>query len=302
MNQHARIQVLGPDGTSVRARVAGADRSIGAILVDSGRLRPEDAERILRLQKEQGLRFGEAAIQLGLLTEDDIRKALSYQFDYPYLPADDTSLSNELVAAYRPFSPSVEHLRALRSQLMLRWFDTSGDDKRKALAVVSPGNGEGRSFIAANLAIVFSQLGERTLLIDADLRRPQQHKLFKLGERDGLSSVLSERAGLETIVTVPSLLSLSVLPAGPTPPNPQELLGRTAFTTLLHALGQDFDVIIIDTPSAAGCADAQTVAVRAGGALMVVRQNRSSMSKVDQLRRSLQQFGANVVGAVLNDV
>ena len=296
---HASIEVLDPNGTHSRTRAAGAGRSIGAILIDGGRLTAENAERILRLQKDEGLRFGEAAIRLGLLTEEDIRMALSHQFDYPYLPADDTSLSKELVAAYQPFSASVESLRALRSQLMLRWFDS--DTNRKALAVVSAESGEGRSYLAANLAIVFSQLGERTLLIDADLRRPSQHRLFKLGDGPGLSTLLSERGGLEAIRPITSLVGLSVLPSGAIPPNPQELLGRSAFTGLLKKLSHDFDVIIIDTPAATGYADAQTTAVRAGAALLVARRNRSSLSRVNQVRRNLQQFGTTVVGSVLNE-
>lgn len=296
---HSPIEVLDPNGNNLRTRAAGAGRSIGAILVDRGRLTPENAERILRLQKDEGLRFGEAAIRLGLLTEDDIRHALSHQFDYPYLPIEDTSLSKELVAAYQPFSPSVEQLRALRSQLMLRWFDS--DANRKALAVVSAEAKDGRSYLAANLAIVFSQLGERTLLIDADLRNPSQHKLFKLGDGPGLSSLLSERAGMDVIKPITSLLGLSVLQAGPTPPNPQELLGRSAFPSLLQTLGHDFDVIILDTPAGTRYADAETVAVRAGAALMVARRNRTSLPKSSQLLRNLQQFGATVVGSVLND-
>ncbi|MGC5317045.1 CpsD/CapB family tyrosine-protein kinase, partial [Escherichia coli] len=80
----------------------------------------------------------------------------------------------KVVAAYNPFSKQVEALRALRSQLMVRWFDIDG--KHKALSIVSPASGEGRSFIASNLAVVFSQLGERTLLIDADMRQPCQHE------------------------------------------------------------------------------------------------------------------------------
>jgi chain length determinant protein tyrosine kinase EpsG len=182
---------------------------------------------------------------------------------------------------------------------MLRWFDS--DANRKALAIVSADAKEGRSYIAANLAIVFSQLGERTLLIDADLRNPSQHKLFKLGDGPGLSSLLSERAGMDVIKPVASLLGLSVLAAGPMPPNPQELLGRPAFSALLQTLGHDFDVIIIDTPAGVGYADAQTIAVRAGAALIVARQGRSSLPRIDQLRRNLQQFGATVVGSVLND-
>jgi len=278
----------------------GNGRSIGAILIDTGRLSAENAERILRLQKEKGKRFGDAAIELGLLGEDDIRFALSSQFDYPYLPAGDNSLSPELVAAYKPFSPVVEQLRALRSQLMLRWFDTEA--RRQALAIVSPGNGEGRSFIAANLAVVFSQLGERTLLIDADLRTPRQHELFRLGHSAGLSGLMAGRANTEAVVRVPSLLGLSVLPAGAVPPNPQELLGRPAFLELLQSISSEYDVVIIDTPAASKYADAQTIAVRAGAALILTRKNRSSIPDIVQLSQTLQQSGATLVGSMLNDV
>lgn len=275
-------------------------RSIGAILIDAGRLSAKSAENILRVQKEKGKRFGDAAIGLGLLNEEDIQFALASQFDYPYLPAGNNSLSRELVAAYTPFSPVVEQLRALRSQLILRWFDTEA--QRKALAIVSSGNSDGRSFIAANLAIVFSQLGERTLLIDADLRTPRQHELFKLGNKSGLSDMLAGRIGPEALLDVPSLRALTVLPAGVVPPNPQELLGRPVFSELLQSLNHDFDVVIIDTPAASNYADAQTIAVRAGAALMLARKNRTSLPDIARLTCSLQQSGAALVGSVLNDV
>lgn len=288
-----------PFRNTMSAAVANANRSIGAILIDAGRLSANNAESVLRAQKTHGKRFGDAAIALGLLTEDDIRFALASQFDYPYLAADDDSLSPELVAAYTPFSPVVEQLRALRSQIILRGFNA--ESQRKSLAVVSPGNTEGRSFIAANLAIVFSQLGERTLLIDADLRTPRQHELFRIGNRSGLSGLLAGRSTAEIIVRVPSLVGLSVLPAGTVPPNPQELLGRPAFIDMLRALELDFDVIIIDTPAAGDYADAQTIAARAGSALMLARNNRSSLPELVRLAHSLRQSGTLLVGSVLND-
>ncbi|MQY51027.1 chain length determinant protein tyrosine kinase EpsG [Rhodocyclus tenuis] len=291
------MQLLEP---SVFAKTPGGSTSIGALLIDAGRLSADNAERILRVQKEQGKRFGDAAIELGLLTEDDIRFALSYQFDYPYLPAGDSSLSTELVAAYAPHSPTVEQLRALRSQLMLRWFDVEANNR--CLAIVSPGSGEGRSFIAANLAIVFSQLGERTLLIDADLRQPRQHELFKLGNSQGLSGLLAGRNGEEAVVRLPSLRSLSVLPAGAVPPNPQELLGRPQFAEVLASLARDVDVVILDTPAAATCAEAQAIAVRAGAAVLLARKNVSSVTQLTTLTRHLQQAGATLVGSVLNDL
>lgn len=277
-----------------------AGRSIGALLIDSGRLTPEAAERILKLQKEQGLRFGDAAIQLGLLSDADIQQALSRQYDYPYLMPGDDRISEEVVAAFKPFSPVVEQLRALRSQLMLRWFDA--ESGRKALAVVSPDNGEGRSFTAANLAVVFSQLGERTLLVDADLRQPRQHQLFHLANKVGLSSVLAGRAELaEAIIRISGLRDLSVLPAGAVPPNPQELLSRPVFTALLATLQAQYDIVIIDTPPAGRTADAQAITARAHGALVVARKDITALPALQAMVTSLQQGGGNVVGSLLNN-
>lgn len=274
-------------------------RSIGAILIDTGRLSPVDAESILRFQRQNGSRFGDAAVELGLLSRDDIRVALASQFDYPCLAGDDTSLDRTLVAAYRPDTPVVEQLRGLRSQLMLRWFEATA--ARKALAIVGPGRQEGRSFIAANLAVVFSQLGERTLLIDGNLRTPSLHRLFKLNPGPGLSGMLSGRAGSEAIVRIPALRSLSVLPAGAQPPNPQELLGRAAFSEMLNAACRSHDVVLIDTPATSDYADALTLAVRAGGALLVARKGESSLTRFTALARDLRASCA-VVGSVLNDI
>jgi len=274
------------------------ERSIGAILLDSGRLSVDDAERILRLQRDQHLRFGDAAIKLGLLTEADIQFALSRQFDYPYLLRGSSNVSEHVVAAYEPFSAQVEALRSLRSQLMLRWFGSSED--RKALAIVSPAHKEGRSFVTANLAVVFSQLGEHTLLLDADMRQPQQHVLFGFENRGGLSAALSDRGGPVEIQRVPGLRDLSVLTAGAIPPNPIELLARPLFKELLDELCKRFDVILIDSPPAIQYADAQAIAARAGGALIVTRKDASRLSQTRAISESLAQSGASVVGAVLN--
>ena len=275
------------------------ERSMGAILLEAGRLKPKDVELILGLQREEGLRFGDAAIRLGLLTSADIDFALSRQFDYPYLVRGESAVSETLVAAYEPFSPQVEALRALRSQLMLRWFDH--DPARKTLAIVSAARGEGRSFIAANLAVAFAQLGERTLLIDADLRHPVQHALFGLDNRIGLSGVLSGRAGPEAIQRVPALQHLSVLPSGVLPPNPQELLSRPLLPQLIEQLAPQLDVILLDTPAAAKTADAQWLAVRAGAALIVARKNATRMWRVQGVSDSVVQARATIVGSVLND-
>ena len=276
----------------------GAARCMGQILVESGRISESDVDRILAFQRGSRARFGEAGQALGLMAEDDLRFALSVQFDYPYVGAD-SGLSRELVAAYQPQSAQVEELRALRSQLMLRWFGTAPD--RRVLAVLSADRSEGRSFLAANLAIVFSQLGERTLLIDADLRNPRQNHLFDLGPQAGLSDMLAGRAGLQAVVPMQALHDLAVLPAGTQPPNPQELLGRPQFDQLLKGFAEDYDIIIVDTAAASQYADAHTVAVRAGAALLVARQGMTSVPKLSQLTQSLRDFGVGVLGSVLNE-
>lgn len=280
-------------------RRSPVDRTVGAILVDSGKLSVDSIETILRLQKEEGLRFGDAAVKLGMLTPEDVQYALARQFDYPYLFEGDEAVSDELTAAYRPYSPQVEALRALRSQLMLRWF--TGNDERKSLAVVSPGPGEGRSYIAANLALVFSQLGERTLLIDADMRHPKQHTLFKLENRSGLSSLLANRSTSNEVRRIPAFVDLSVLPAGPPPPNPLELLSRSVFSKFLAVVGHEYDVIIIDTPSAVEYADAQAISVATRAAMLVTRKHKTPLRRSGQLWSGLSHYGVAMVGAVLND-
>jgi protein-tyrosine kinase len=277
-----------------------AERKLGAVLVRAGKLRPQDVERILRLQRQKGLCFGDAGKEVGLLTQADIEFALARQFDHPYLRRGESKVSEEVVAAYDPFSPQVEALRAVRGQLTLRWLDQEREGK--ALAIISAARKEGRSFIAANLAVVFAQLGVRTVLIDADLRQPCQHRLFGLDNRAGLSAVLSGRAAaFEALERVAPLPNLSVLSAGALPPSPQDLLARPMFAQLLHQLAAHVDLIVLDCPPVAQTADAQTIAVRAGAALIVVRKDSSRLWRVQGISDCVAQAKCTIVGAVLND-
>lgn len=279
----------------------GADRPIGVILVDSGRLLPDDAERILQFQRVQDIPFGQAGVQLGLLTEADILYALALQFDYPFFSGTTRPVSDEVVVAYRPFSPEGEHLRALRSQLQLHW-PAAEPGKGAALAIVGSRRGEGRSHLAANLAVTFAQAGERTLLIDGDLRAPRQHRLFKVENRAGLSNLLAGRMQDQAVKFVSGIPGLAVLPSGPPPPNPQELLGRSAFDRILEHSVATFDVVLIDTPSMQTGADATLLGRFAGAALAVARTNHTRTGDFQQLVGTMQESGVNVVGSVLVDV
>jgi receptor protein-tyrosine kinase len=282
----------------VSPKVGAESNQIGALLVDAGKLIPQDAERVLRYAKEKGVRFGDAAIELGLVTREEIDRVVALQFDYPYLVPGESPVAATVVAAYSPFSRQVESLRALRSQLLLRWF---GDELvQRRLAIVSPDRRDGRSYLAANLAVVFSQLGERTLLVDADMRHPKQHDLFALDNTVGLSTVLSARAGTEAVQRIPAFVALSVLPAGPQPPNPQELLNRASFSRMLDEWASEFDVVLLDTSAATDSADCTGVASRAGGALILTRLNKTKLDAVKMLSEHLVASNASVVGAVVN--
>jgi protein-tyrosine kinase len=273
--------------------------SIGAILIRSGRLSMADADKVMRFSNERNMRFGDAAVEMGLLTPSDIELALSRQYDYPYLLRGESTISDEVVAAYEPFTTRVEGLRAMRNQLLWRWFETAAD--RRALAITGAESGDGRSFLAANLAVVFSQQHQRTLLIDADMRAPRQHQLFGLDNRTGLSAILAGLADVEAIQRVPSLVDLSVLTAGALPPNPSELLGLPAFGHLLRELADSYDVILIDTPASDTYSDTQLIASRAGAAVVVTRQDHSQVKKLRGLISILNDARVHLVGTVLNE-
>jgi protein-tyrosine kinase len=276
-------------------------RSIGTILVDAGVISKDDAHRVIEYQREKKIRFGEAAIQLGLISEGDIRYALSYQYEYAYLPRSSGKVTNpELVAAYMPFSHEVDQLRSIRSQLKLHWFDKSHG--HAMLAVVGAGRGEGGSYLAANLAIVFAQMGESTLLIDTDMRMPRQHVLFQLNNQLGFSSLLAGRSDVASALhTIPFIPKLQVLPAGPIPPNPLELLNRDNLAELFQWAGNTYDIVIIDTSSLSTGADAMIVSAQAGAALAVARANETKLALFQAMIHDLKRSNINVVGSVLNN-
>ena len=272
-----------------------AEANIGKLLQDAGKLKPQDMEHVLKLQQEQNLRFGEAAQKLGLVTESDIQQALSHQFEYPYIPAAEASLSPELTAATAPYSKEAEALRSVRSELLLRWFN----DGRKTLAIGSARADEGASYLAANLAVLFAQMGRKVLLIDANMRQPRQQEIFNLGNGMGLSDILAERVPSVQVRTVKPFHTLNVLPAGSPPPNPAELLARPSFGALLSGLETSYDIILLDTAPSQLSSDFLLAAARVGGMLIAARRNVSRLNPLAELKEKITLTGAHVVGAVV---
>lgn len=288
------------DGTSSAAKDSVQDRSIGSIISETRNLSAEQVEQILAYQRKNAVRFGEAAVALGFASTDDVLFALAQQFHYPYAAEEQRKASPELVALNQPFSVQAEAFRAIRSQVMMRVF-SEADPGRRALAVVSPDSGDGKTFFAANLAVTLAQLGGRTLVVDADLRSPRQHEVFNVRNDAGLSGILSGRAESQVIQQVSGVHNLFVLPVGITPPNPVELVERPAFALLMRELVSKFDHVIVDTPAASRGADASVIATRCGHALVVARKNHSGVSALQDLVASLTGTPARVAGVIVNE-
>jgi protein-tyrosine kinase len=286
-------------GASVNAPAEIHDRPIGDLIRDARNLSAAEVEKVLSFQRQHGVRFGEAAIALGLASPDDVLNALAQQFHYPLATAERRLASPELVTLLQPFSVQAEAVRATRSQLTMRW--NRPDQPRQALAVISPGSGDGKTYFAANLAVSLAQLGGRTLLVDADLRSPRQHEVFKVSNSAGLSSLLSGRTESQVIQAIEGVPGLFVLPSGPLPPNPLELIERPAFGLLVRELVSKFDHVVLDTAAAAHGADASVVAGKCGAAIVLARKGQNRVDALQDLVAGLAGSSAQLLGAIVNE-
>ncbi|MGJ7917216.1 polysaccharide biosynthesis tyrosine autokinase [Massilia sp. LXY-6] len=278
----------------------GQSEPLGRMLQALRGLSDAQIDEIVAYQRRHGLQFGEAAVALNLASDDDIVCLISKQFHYPYdAKSDAVALPAELVVVKNPFSEGAELIRDLRTQLTMGPMHPA--QPGRLLAVASPQTGDGKTFVAANLAAAFSQLGTRTLLVDANMRQPRIGTLFGAAQEcAGLSMILSGRAVKHAFHQAKSLPNLFVLPAGTVPPNPQELLQGAAFELLLEELRLDFGYIVIDTPAAEAGADYRMVAARTNAVLAVARQDRTSYRALAQVVKTVERGPGVFAGVVMN--
>lgn len=248
----------------------------------------EEPEPIVPFRNEHGLRAGDAAAELR-----------SRQFHYPFNVQSMAvhALGDELVAAKEPFSDRAEEFRSLRSELLASVF--SGACKR-ALAVVSAEEGDGKSYMVSNLAVSFSQFAGRTLLIDANLRHPGLHRLLGMKSEAGLSNLLAGELRGEAVVPVEGVEGLHFLGAGSAMADPVQLLQGARFSILLEQMAENFDYVLIDTPANDCGPDGRLVAARAGAALLVGRKGHSRIAVLKRLLSQLSLGPSLVAGVVLN--
>lgn len=203
-----------------------------------------------------------------------------------------------LVAKINPKSPIAEQYRTLRTNIQF----SSIDKKIQTLLLTSSEPSAGKSMSAANLAIVYAQQGMKTLLIDADMRKPTIHYTFRMDNLTGLSNALVDNLSFEAIAKSFDVDDLYIIPSGPIPPNPSELLSSNRFTDLLNEAKEAFDMIIIDTPPLLAVTDAQILASKLDGAIIVARSNQTEVEQLKQAVELINKVGGNLIGAVLNDV
>lgn len=192
--------------------------------------------------------------------------------------------------------PGSEQIRSLRTELLLR---NEHRDRANIMAVLSPGAGEGRSWLAAELAIAFAQMGRQTLLVDADLRHPQQHLLFNAPNSRGLAQALTndEAPHFQTVAGLPKL---TLLTAGALPSNPLDLLSDLCFEVLVEDWQRDFQFVILDTPPVSHYADGLAVATIVGRVLSLSRAEHTSFKSTRDMLRRLAATQSRILGAVIN--
>jgi capsular exopolysaccharide synthesis family protein len=212
--------------------------------------------------------------------------------------ANGKSMDAVLCTYHRPQSRDAEAFRGVRTSL---YFSTRGE-RHKVIQVTSPASGDGKTTLAANLAVSIAQSGKRTLLIDADFRRPRVHKIFGLDSKVGLASVFLGEAEMNDAIQQTAVPNLWALPCGPHPPNPAELLTSEQFAEALQVLREKFDFVVIDTPPLLAVSDPCAVAPRVDGVILTIRISKNGRPDAERAKEILVTLGAKVVGVVVNGV
>ncbi|WP_070328441.1 CpsD/CapB family tyrosine-protein kinase [Exiguobacterium aurantiacum] len=202
----------------------------------------------------------------------------------------------DLITLANPKSPISEQYRTIRTNLEF----TSIGQKLQMINVTSASTGEGKSTTAANLAVVYAQLGKRVLLIDCDLRKPTAQFTFNLSSQAGLSTILVGRISLERAIQKTGVERLSLLTAGPIPPNPTELIASDQMVELLDEVRRQYDIVILDAPPMMQVADARLLAKIADGTILVISCENSERQLVVKAKEQLERTGTHMLGLVLN--
>lgn len=206
-------------------------------------------------------------------------------------------VERELVAITTPQSLVSEQFRRLRTNLNF----SSSKENLQSLIITSANAGEGKSLVAANLAIVFAQEGKKVLLIDGDMRNPTSHKTFRMKNDIGISNLLAEETIAEAAIRKTVVENLDLLCSGPVPPNPSELLSSTAMDRLMEKLKKAYDLVIFDSPPILSVVDGQIIANKCDGSIFVIDSGKTGKEHALKVKEALTSSGSRLLGVILNN-
>lgn len=205
---------------------------------------------------------------------------------------------SSLITHLDPKSPVAEAFRTLRTNIQF----ASPDKPLKTMMITSAGPAEGKSTVLANLAVAMAQSGQKTVVVDADMRRPTQHKLFNIPQTPGLTNILVGKSTIEHALQASGIEGLSILPSGPIAPNPSELLGSKTMDSLIKTLTEMADMVIFDVPPVVAVTDAAVLARRLDGVLLLINSGSVQQEAALKAKELLENVKANILGVVLNNV
>lgn len=205
---------------------------------------------------------------------------------------------NSLIVSKNPKSSISEVYRLLRTKIPF----FSKDQELRTVMVTSSQPGEGKTTTISNLAVTYAQEGKRVLLIDADMRKPSLHRVFSQMNHQGLSTFLRGESSIQEVVQETSIENLYLLPSGPVPANPSELIDSSGMRELLHQLKEQYDVILVDTPSVLSVSDSVIVSALCDGVIMVAAAGRVKREHLRKAKEQLDHVNARMLGIVLNQV
>ncbi len=203
-----------------------------------------------------------------------------------------------MIVSHNPKSSISEVYRLLRTKIPF----FSKDQELKTVMVTSSQPGEGKTTTISNLAVTYAQEGKKVLLIDADMRKPSLHRVFSQINHQGLSSLLTGHSSIQESVQETSIDNLWLLPSGPVPANPSELIDSSGMRELLHQIKDEYDVILVDTPSVLSVSDSVIVSALCDGVIMVAAAGKVKKDHLKKAKEQLDHVNARMLGIVLNRV